>query len=205
MYKIYPTLLNSFAIYLNRTTDREGELIVDFQEMINRINRVKKPTTEAQQRGINFEKAITTGEGEEDFPEEIIEKGRAILPQKFKTQFYVESRYKNVSLYGFVDLISGNRAYDIKTTRNYDGTRYALNHQNLYLLGLQKWGIKSLDYVITDMNDVYVESYHIDTYDFTPLYEQIDLFVEFLETNKRLIRDKKIIDRKTDTNQLSLF
>jgi hypothetical protein len=205
MYKIYPTLLNSFALYLNQTTDRYGVLIVDFQEMINRINRVKKPTTEAQQRGINFEKAITTGEGEEDFPEEIIEKGRAILPQKFKTQFYVESRYKNVSLYGFVDLISGNKAYDIKTTRNYNGTRYDLNHQNLYLLGLQKWGIKSLDYVITDMNDVYVESYHIDTYDFTPLYEQIDRFVEFLEQNKRLIRDKKIIDRKTDTNQLSLF
>jgi hypothetical protein len=73
------------------------------------------------------------------------------------------------------------------------------------LLGLQKFGIEQLDYVITDFNDVYVESYQLSTMDFNPLYEQIEKFTAFLEENKRFIRDKKIVDRKANDNQLSLF
>jgi hypothetical protein len=41
--------------------------------------------------------------------------------------------------------------------------------------------------------------------DFNPLYEQIEKFTAFLEENKRFIRDKKIVDRKANDNQLSLF
>ena len=76
MYKIYPTLLNSFALYENQATDFQGNIMVDLWEMIDRINRVKKPTTDAQQRGIDFEKAIITGENEEAFKEEVIEQTR---------------------------------------------------------------------------------------------------------------------------------
>ena len=205
MYRIYPTLLNSFAFYEARTLDAQGEILVDRQEMLDRINRVYKPTTAPQQKGIDFEKAVLTGENEDDFKEGIIEKARTLIPSKYKTQFYTEAKYKNCLIYGYVDLVGGDRAVDLKSTRFYSPNRFALNHQNFYLLGLKKYGIKTLNYVITDFEEVYQETYLFDSYDFTPLYHQLDNFVDFLEQHKKLIRDKKIFDKKTDNNQLSLF
>lgn len=205
MYRIYPTLLNSFALFEEKTADSQGEIIVDMWEMIDRINRVKKPTTVAQQKGIDFEKAVITGEDEDMFSEVVIEKARALLPSKYKTQFYSEAKYKNCLIYGFVDLVGGDRAVDLKSTRKYEPNRFAFNHQNLYLLGLKKYGIKTLDYVITDFEEVYQETYTFDNYDFKPLYQQIDNFVDFIEQHRKLIKDKKIFDNKTDNNQLSLF
>ena len=58
MYRIYPTLLNSFAYHEAQTLDSQGNILVNTQEMLDRINRVRKPTTQAQQRGIDFEKAV---------------------------------------------------------------------------------------------------------------------------------------------------
>lgn len=205
MYRIYPTLLNSFALFEEKTADSQGEIIVDMWEMIDRINRVKKPTTVAQQKGIDFEKAVITGEDEDMFSEVVIEKARALLPSKYKTQFYSEAKYKNCLIYGFVDLVGGDRAVDLKSTRKYEPNRFAFNHQNLYLLGLKKYGVKSLDYVITDFEEVYQETYTFDAYDFKPLYQQIDNFVDFIEQHRKLIKDKKIFDNKTDNNQLSMF
>lgn len=205
IYRLYPTLLNSFALYLNQTRDGNGKIIVDEIEMIERINRVKKPTTKAQQKGVDFERAVTLGENEELFAEGIIDKARNLIPRKYKTQFYVESRYKNAQIYGYVDGVGEHVAFDLKSTSFYEPGRFLKNHQNLYLLGLQKFGIEQLDYVITDFTDVYVESYQLSTLDFSPLYEQIEKFTAFLEENKRFIRDKKIVDRKANDNQLSLF
>lgn len=205
IYRLYPTLLNSFSLYLNQTRDANGKIIVDEIEMIERINRVKKPTTKAQQKGVDFERAVTLGENEELFAEGIIDKARNLIPDKYKTQFYVESRYKNAQIYGYVDGVGEHVAFDLKSTSFYEPGRFLKNHQNLYLLGLQKFGIEQLDYVITDFSDVYVESYQLATMDFNPLYDQIEKFTAFLEENKRFIRDKKIIDRKTNDNQLSLF
>jgi hypothetical protein len=205
IYRLYPTLLNSFSLYLNQTRDANGKLIVDEIEMIERINRVKKPTTKAQQKGVDFERAVTLGENEDLFAEGIIDKARNLIPDKYKTQFYVESRYKNAQIYGYVDGVGKDVAFDLKSTSFYEPGRFLKNHQNLYLLGLQKFGIEQLDYVITDFVDVYVESYQLATLDFNPLYEQIEKFTAFLEENKRFIRDKKIIDRKANDNQLSLF
>jgi len=45
----------------------------------------------------------------------------------------------------------------------------------------------------------------LNQYDFNPLYTQIEQFLAFLEENKKFIRDKKIFDRKSNDNQLSLF
>ena len=205
LYRLYPTLLNSFSLYQSQARDSFGKIIVDDIEMIERINRVRKPTSKAQQKGMDFERAVILGENEELFAEGIIDKARNLIPDKYKTQFYVESRYKNAQIYGYVDGVGEHVAFDLKSTSFYEPGRFLKNHQNLYLLGLQKFGIEQLDYVITDFNDVYVESYQLSTMDFNPLYEQIEKFTAFLEENKRFIRDKKIVDRKANDNQLSLF
>lgn len=207
MYRIYPTLLNTFSLFLNEKTNSQGEVMVKLEDLLDQINRVRKPTTEAQQKGINFEKAVTTGDLENLFEESVIEKTRALLPAKYKTQVYSEAIYKNCQIYGYVDILGGNKAFDLKSTRAYSPNRFALNHQNLYLLGLQKWGVTSLDYIITDFTEVYQESYSLNSYDFSPLFKEIDLFVDFLQEHRKLIRDKKIfgISSKGDENQLSLF
>ncbi|MHA8051731.1 hypothetical protein V7S79_11525 [Aquirufa sp. ROCK-SH2] len=205
LYRLYPTLLNSYTLYLNQARDSNGKLIVDEIELIDRINRVKKPTTQAQQKGIDFEKAVTLGLNEEAFAEGIIDKARNLLPAKYKTQLYLESRYKNSVIYGYVDGAGDQIAFDLKSTSFYEPGRFSKNHQNLYLLGLQKVGIEQLDYVITDFKDVYVESYQLSSYDFNPLYEQIESFTRFLDDHKKFIFDKKIFDRKSNDNQLSIF
>ncbi|MEY4525999.1 MAG: hypothetical protein RIR57_1369 [Bacteroidota bacterium] len=72
IYRLYPTLLNSFHLYANQSRDSNGKIIVDEIELIDRINRVKKPTTNAQQKGMDFERAVTLGENEEAFAEGIM-------------------------------------------------------------------------------------------------------------------------------------
>ena len=191
-YRIYPTLLNTFSLYLHEAKNTEGQLYVSFEELINRINRVYKPPTEAQQRGVSFEDALLKGEEEEAFPASILAQMRAKLPHRFKTQFYTSVVVRDVELYGFVDVVAGNRAIDIKTTSSYQPDKFLHNHQNLYLLGLKRWNIKQLDYLITDFQEVYTEMYHYDTYDFEPLLNELFQFVDFLETNRERITDKKI-------------
>ena len=205
MIRVYPTLLNTFSLFLHEKTNSEGNLMVDLQEMLDRINRVPRPTTEAQQKGIDFEKAITTGANEEMFSEYVIEKTRALLPPRYKTQVYTETRYKDCIIYGYVDIVGNNKAIDLKSTRVYTGPKFEYNHQNLYLLGLQNYGIKTLDYVITDFSEVYVESYHIDSYNFSDLYKEIDAFSDFVNSHRKQIRDKKLFVAEDDHSQLSLF
>jgi hypothetical protein len=205
MYRIYPTLLNSYIMYAEESTNSSGELLVSYQDLLDKINRVPKPTTEAQQRGISFETALTTGAGEEQFPEKIISQMRNILPPRYKTQFYIQTRVGNITLYGYVDVVGGNQAFDIKTTRKYSPNRFADDAQNLYLLGLKTYGIEQLSYLITDMEEVFVEEYKTSQYNFGPLLERLDNFTYFLENNRSKIRNKKVFDAKPNDNQLSLF
>lgn len=192
MYKVYPTLLNSFSLYRKATTNEQGEPYVSFEELINRINRVAKPATEAQQRGTDFETALLKGTGEEVFEPNILAQMRQHLPARYRTQVYVQARIKNVLLYGFVDLVGANRAIDIKTTAHYSPGKFGFNHQNLYLLGLRDMGIRQLEYLITDFSAVYLEKYHLSTYDFEPLLDDLFAFVEFVEAHRALITDTKI-------------
>jgi hypothetical protein len=187
IYRFYPTLLNSYNLFLNQSRDSNGKIIVDEIEMIDRINRVRKPTTNAQQKGIDFERAVTLGENEDGFAPGIIDAARELIPAKYKTQFYVESRYKNAMIYGYVDGVGDTVAFDLKSTAYYEPNRFLTNHQNLYLLGLQKYGIERLDYVITDFKQVYVESYDVKNIDFSAQYAQIEKFIFFLEENLSLI------------------
>ena len=61
-YRFYPSLLNSFKMYIDEEgyENNEGEKVVfvSFDELINRINRVKSPPTEQMQKGNNFENDV---------------------------------------------------------------------------------------------------------------------------------------------------
>ncbi|WP_266368249.1 PD-(D/E)XK nuclease family protein [Tellurirhabdus rosea] len=184
-YRFYPTLLNTFSRYL-------GGANISVQQLIDTINRVPVPTTEAQERGTTFEEAVVKGEGEERFQNDILEKFRKYLPRPIvETQVYCQYQIDDVLFYGYVDLIGKFKAVDIKTTASYRPGRYVHNHQNLYLHALKKRGIRLMEYLITDFREVYVESYPL-THPIDKQLEEIRLFKQFLEEHRERITDKKI-------------
>jgi hypothetical protein len=186
-YNLYPTLLNLF--------DRYQKGYLDKQELLNRINRVPVPQTEAQAKGCSFEDAVIKGVNEDAFDSDILDKVRALLPRPMvKTQVYCEHQLANVLLYGYVDVIGKTLAVDIKTTNNYTEGRFAHSHQNFYLPALRAKGIRTLRYVITDFQDVYQENYD-QTIDFSVQEIQIKFFCDFLEEHRGEITDRKVFGR----------
>jgi hypothetical protein len=205
LYHIYPTLLNTYSIFTEKVKDKSGELLVNFEQLIASINREAQPISDPQQTGVNFENAVITGKGADAFPERILDEVRALLPQKFKTQVLTKFIVRNVEIYGYVDVLGDGRAIDIKTTISYQSGKYSDNFQNLYLLGLKNKGVSQLDYLVTDFEKVYVESYHLRTYNFNPLLDKIEAFTRFLELNKSLINNRKIFGEDNQPKALPLF
>lgn len=185
-YRFYPTLLNVFSRYLHGGNLTE-------QQLLDTINRVPTPTTEAQQRGVSFEETLIKGTDEARFDADILQKVKKLLPRPIvETQVYCQWQLDDVLFYGYVDLIGKYKAVDIKTTGSYQPGRYLFNHQNLYLHALKKRGIKLMEYVITDFKDVYVESYPL-THPIDRQLEEIQQFKAFIDEHRALITDKKII------------
>ncbi|MCF2520173.1 hypothetical protein [Dyadobacter sp. CY351] len=183
-YKLYPTLLNRF--------DRFEKGYITETELLNSVNRLPVPQTEAQRKGVSFEEAVIKGIDEEEFDPEILSRVRALLPRPMlKTQVYCEYQVEDVLLYGYVDVLGKMVAVDIKTTSNYQQGCYAASHQNFYLPALRGKGIRSLKYVITDFKDVYQEEYD-HSMDFSAQMMQIKSFCEFLETHRGEITDLRI-------------
>lgn len=186
-YKLYPSLLSCF--------DRFERGYLDEQGLLDRINRVPVPQTEAQFRGASFEDAVIKGIGEESFDPEILSKVRSFLPRPMlKTQVYCEYQLNDSLIYGYVDVIGKMLAVDIKTTGNYRTGCFAQSHQNFYLPALRAKGIRSLRYVITDFKDVYLEEYD-QMVDFTYQEGQVLRFCEFLEMHRSNITDLRVFAR----------
>jgi hypothetical protein len=186
-YKLYPSLLSCFDRF-------ERGYIVE-QDLLDRINRVPVPQTEAQFRGVSFEDAVIKGIGEEAFDPEVLSKVRSFLPRPMlKTQVYCEYQLNDSLIYGYVDVIGKMLAVDIKTTSNYRPGAFTKSHQNFYLPALRAKGIRSLRYVITDFKDVYLEEYD-QMADLTYQEEQTARFCEFLETHRDRITDLRVFAR----------
>jgi hypothetical protein len=205
VYHIYPTLLNSYSLFARKVINANGELLVNFDQIIAKINKETKPVSDPEQTGINFENAVITGKGAEGFSESILDKIRAKMPTKYKTQVYTKFIVRNVEIYGYIDALGEGRAIDLKTTNSYKTGKYVNNFQNLYLLGLRNKGISQLDYLVTDFTDVYVESYNVRSFNFNPMLDEIETFTKFLELNKSLISDRKIFGEDSLPKALPLF
>ncbi len=186
-YRLYPTLLNTFARF------QKGYLTE--QELLDRINRVPVPQTQAQAKGVSFEEAVVKGTDEDFFDPEVIRKARVLLPRPMAdTQVYCQYQLGDVLLYGYVDVVGKTLAVDLKTTGRYAPGRFTYNHQNFYLLALKSKGVRSLRYVITDFREVYQENYDLNM-DFSVQEQQIQHFREFLEEHREGITDDKVFNR----------
>ncbi len=193
-FQFYPTLLNEFHRYL-KTPDDGAK-----QKLLNRINRI--PETDPVilskfKKGISFEEAVLKDKVSEINPDLILE-ARELLPHKYKTQQLVSFSHKNIRFYGYADVLGQGKVIDLKSTAKHQAGRHDHNFQNLYLYALQDFGFTEMEYIICDFEQVYVEKYNLDNYDFKPLLREMEAFTEFLMENKSLIKDKKIMQKRPE-------
>jgi hypothetical protein len=188
-YQFYPTLLNEYHRYNNNPTP-EG-----FKQLMNRINRV--PDFDADllakfKKGISFEDAVLKNKSH-NFSINLVEKAKELLPKRLKSQQLVQFIHKNIRFYGYADVVGERRVIDIKTTAQHRANRHDKNFQNLYLYGLRDARFQQMDYLICDFQEIYVETYRAENYDFDALLLEMEEFAHFVEAHRNQITDKKII------------
>jgi hypothetical protein len=204
MYRLYPSLLNTFSLYHRQILRADGSLMVSYKDLLNAVNRVKTPPTEAQQKGVSFENALLKGKGVDFVSPELLQTMRGRLPQYYRTQVYACCQIKDALIYGYADVVGDGRVIDIKTTSSYTPEKFLHNHQNLYLLGLSAWKVQQMEFLITDFTQIYQEIYPLADYDFQPLITEVEAFCDFLEENRNNIRDRRVFKGKQATTQLNL-
>lgn len=209
-YNIYPTLIDSFGWY-KRLDKEDGK-----EEFLNKVNRVPVEKTDAMLRGMAFEDAVNywarigkTPPGPVKVHD--LEVAPALIGrfatgfEKALRQVFVEvtlpTRYGDVRLYGFVDDILADAAYDTKTTKDYDLGKYRNNFQHpTYLEALRAngSGIRRFIYRITDFEDYFEEEYVYRPEDTQRLVGECEHLIEFLEANRPAIVDRKIFGESRD-------
>jgi hypothetical protein len=188
-YQFYPTLLNEYHRYLaNPSKDA-------FDKLLNRINRV--PITDPELlkkfgKGISFESAVLKDKPHR-FAHELVKGAKEMLPKRLNSQQFIQFIHKDIRFYGYADVVGDGRVIDIKTTKTHRPNRHDYNFQNLYLYALKEAGFRQMDYLICDFNQLYVETYDVEVYDFSYLLNEMEQFAAFVEEHKNLITDKKII------------
>lgn len=215
-FLITPSLYNSYlwyadtdfnAIWEDPEKAEEAEKAA-YQDWLNCLNKVKTPTTEAQQKGINFENAVeemsnnldkVRFDGEEvvfaneaDFIlTSILDKSEqkaayevAKIVGKGLWQQTLMKETDNYLLYGRSDHIAGNMINDIKRTGSYEAGKYlkSIQHQ-IYFEGAEN--IEHFRYVIAAGKtnpSVFVEYYHKEPNNLENLLGKVDLMVDFIKS-----------------------
>lgn len=207
-YKIYPSLLDAYQWYLDCDQTETA-----FQDIIDKINRVPFES-EAAAKGTAFNE-IVDFVAHKDFPlpDDIVYHSGFTFKSEIVAaiakeveyglaQVYctgeIETKFGIVQLYGYIDeMLPGGIIVDIKTTSSYDKGKYLKNWQHIVYpyCEMQNTGFEdySFTYLITDFNRIYVEDYVFNTErDTQKLKLFLEDFIQFVESHKTLITDKKI-------------
>jgi hypothetical protein len=203
-YAIYATLLDAFAWY--KKSEDEGAL----QEFLDKVNRKPFEKTDAILRGMAFEELVDDSLRlgiPEDLPDPIrvhdVKCSAGILEafhgrllgavRQVYVETHLETRFGLVKVYGKVDEILRDTAFDIKTTSKYEFPKYLRNWQHpVYLECLKKEGISRFVYLATDFREVYEEEYTYNSEDTDRLISECSHLVELLEAKRDLITDRKV-------------
>lgn len=185
-YRLYPTLLDHYSLYLNGSVDEDY--------MINRINRVRdfdENTLKKMQKGVRFEDAVLKDQTEE-FDPEIIRRVRALLPEVYKTQVFLQFTLEEIRFYGYADVVGDFRIIDLKSTSRFREEKYLNGFQNLYLFSLKNEGFKTMEYIVYDFNEIHHLVYPLADFNFEPFLEKMKSFTRFLEEHRPQITDTRI-------------
>ena len=175
---ISPSLLNSWLY----CTHNEN---ADIQEFIDYLNRIEKPTTEAQQKGLDFEDEVYKG-------------NKPLYNPYVKDGLYqvkVSKPYKNILLLGIIDVLQPDRIYDVKTTKTYKVGKYYNTSQHKVYCYIT--GIKNFSYLINE--ECYKEDY---VYQDGQCEELIDSFIDWLKrTNLYDIWKEKWVKTESEVEE----
>ena len=177
LLKITPSLINSldYAVDVN---ELDG-----FRETLERL---PKPTTEAQQRGILFEGNVYGASLGQFTPDDSdSEQAAAKLGKKLQGAAYQVRGSKHLKvngqellLVGVADFIRAGICYDVKTTAKYEYGKYFSSAQHPAYFALFD-GLKRFDYLVFDGHQLYTETYRKG--DFQPIETHIARFLDTLD------------------------
>ena len=156
---ITATLINSWLFYIKSREEYEQQAKQDF---FNCLNKVKTEPTEAMQRGIDFENKIRLCDEQDLYSRtdntvnEITDYIKGGLWQETVTK-HMDIDGLNVLIYGKADVIKMDTIYDIKRVSTYDIGKYTHSSQHLFYLYCT--GLPVFKYLVSDGNNVFVETY----------------------------------------------
>lgn len=196
-FKIYPSLLDAYQWYASSEKEEAED------EFINKINRVPFSSKEAD-RGTWVNKIIDLAlDGEKEFDIKCLDGAYNEIATYLKgsiiqgyTSTQIEIDGKIIELYGYYDYLQYDKVIDLKTTKSYDLGKYKNSMQlHFYPVSLIDNGfeINEFEFLVYDFKDVYIEPYKVDyNYSKSMLIESVRNLINFIESRKHLITDKKI-------------
>ncbi len=188
-YLITPSLLGSYNWYISEFNDKPESR----QEWLDRLGKVWSGTSEAAQKGIDFEEDVKDicDYGGGWFKDQVYEKCVFDIAEKVIDGHWQERLTKTIDfqgnqyvLYGKSDVIKENCIYDIKTTKKYEVGKFINNPQHAFYCYCAD--IPNFKYLVTDFKEVYEESYSNMTQESCLEYIKSYLgeFLGYLETDK---------------------
>jgi hypothetical protein len=206
MYRIYPTLVEQYMNYKLDLYD------ITWEDIINKINRVPEPKSEAAQKGSSFHE-LTVYDWTQLIPAEhrgqmcyfyddyrfpagpVEEIGK--IRQGGEHEVYVEkeleTKFGPVLLYGFIDTIKDGVAYDIKTTSRYDIGKYLRSLQRSAYLWMS--GSRQFQFLVTNFHAVFKEDYYPTGKEEERIRVEVEDFLEFCSHFSDHITDSKFLGR----------
>lgn len=130
---------------------------------------------------------------------------KGAIPQ-YRCEGILPTKYGNVLLYGYLDELLPNKICDIKTTSRYTAFKFRDHFQHLvypYCINYEGGDIKDFEYNCIvwgsspEKYNYFVESYSYDAQrDIPILTNHIESLIEFLNNNKKIIKNQKIFNNE---------
>lgn len=162
----------------------------DRAELIRRLMRLRKESTTAMQRGLDFEALVTKWASSRGVPAGIAERPEAEIDAIRKFGNLCRGGVDQVPLtgtltaggmsfrlYGIADYVKAGRIFDIKRVSRYEYGKYQFSPQHPMYFYLLPEAFR-FDYLIFDGSRWYIESYRRG--DFKPIEQIAGEFVRYL-------------------------
>ncbi|MEN6487269.1 MAG: hypothetical protein ABFD66_00045 [Smithella sp.] len=157
----------------------------NYADFIAALNREPIPTTEAMQKGIDFENLvtdITLGKGDvKDYRYEAASQVAAIIKGgllQFRARREIEVKGLPMLLYGRLDALKAGTVYDIKFSGSYDAGKYINSTQHPTYLDIVPEA-KMFTYLVSNGTYVWKETYRRD--EVPSIIPVIEDFLNWLE------------------------
>jgi hypothetical protein len=184
MYQITPTLLDAFARF-ERHQDEES-----FNDLINKINRVKSDQTDHQLKGIAFENEVNGIKSDFYFEPNIISDIQSRILNNIGSQVKISAEVNGINFYGIADYVFPEMILDLKGTGNYYYGKFKKKNQfpvYSFIKELNKEPIKQFKYLVSDYVNVYQETYIPTQKIYDDLLEFTGEFIRFINHFKSRI------------------